>query len=421
MIKEGIINIYKPMGMTSHDCIYVMRRLTGIKRIGHTGTLDPNATGVLPTCIGTAARVTEYMDMDYKTYLCSMNLGMETDTQDIWGKVLSDKRAEILENPFSENEIRSAFSEFCGVISQYPPKYSAVRIAGRRLYEYARDGAEVEIKPRTVYIKSLDIKKIDTKEQSITFEVCCSKGTYIRSICHDVGYTLGCGGVLTSLERTESGAFKADEAVDLEYLRALSNIAGPIRKYLDDEKKANTTLKVAEKINKEDDIIGNNQGKIAEALIKLKTFLPKADGSGQAGAIEIYKAVSEERPSGEILNLIEDEINAYVMPVDVGMMAFGKAVIKTEERSRWFVNGGHISFKEVEVLSKPMYEKQDFPLEIREDYKRAYCLYAPAKKGDIPEKSDNNSDVLAASEFLGVAFYSEKYKKLVADKVFTRY
>ena len=198
MIESGILNINKPAGMTSHDVIYRVRRATGIKRVGHTGTLDPQATGVLPVCIGSAARITEYLDMDFKTYRCTMVLGKITDTQDIWGEVLEERSTEGI----TEEAIREAFSGFSGFIDQTPPMYSAVRINGRRLYEYARDGQEVKVKSRRIYIKELEIESIDMDSKEVVFSVECSKGTYIRTICQDVGETLGCGATMTALTRT---------------------------------------------------------------------------------------------------------------------------------------------------------------------------------------------------------------------------
>lgn len=324
MIKEGIININKPAGMTSHDCIYVLRRVTGIKRIGHTGTLDPNATGVLPICIGSSSRVAEYMDLDYKAYHCTLTLGLETDTLDIWGAVLADKRGTFI---CTEAQIRDAFAGFSGKISQYPPKYSAVRIGGRRLYEYARSGEEIEIKPREVYIESLDIEDIDLEKNEITFSVTCSKGTYIRTICSDVGTILGCGAAMSALTRTRSGVFTLEDAVPLATLQA---------------------------------------------------------------------------------GLSEEEINAYILPTDTPLVNFGVAVIKTEERAKWFVNGGHIRFSETEILKRPKFADCDPPMGIREEYRAAYNLYAPLQGGE------------GKGAFLGVAFYNKEYKKLVADKVFCR-
>lgn len=215
MIRDGIINLLKPAGMTSHDGVRLLRRLTGIKRIGHTGTLDPMAVGVLPLCIGSAARITEYLDPDYKKYRCEMQLGLETDTQDIWGTVLRDRRGGF---SFDSEKIADALDSFQGLISQYPPGYSAVRVNGRRLYEYARQGEHVEVKSRKVDIKNITVIQMDPEKGRVTFDVECSKGTYIRTICHDTGNILGYGAVMSCLIRTASGAFTLDNAATVEEL-----------------------------------------------------------------------------------------------------------------------------------------------------------------------------------------------------------
>lgn len=217
MNDTGILNIYKPAEMTSHDVVAIIRKKLGVKRVGHTGTLDPMATGVLPVCVGQAARITEYLDLDYKTYMCSMILGKTTDTQDIWGQVIEEKSTDDI----SEEDILSAFRPFRGIIDQKPPMYSAVRVNGRRLYEYAREGKEVEVKTRRIYIDDLTVKNIDLARRQVDFSVRCSKGTYIRTICQDVGLALGCGAAMSALERKASGAFKAEDAIPLEKIRRL--------------------------------------------------------------------------------------------------------------------------------------------------------------------------------------------------------
>ena len=220
MITEGILNINKPQNMTSHDVVSVMRRTLGIKKIGHTGTLDPMATGVLPICIGKSTRIMEYLDLDMKKYRCTRVLGMVTDTQDIWGQELERFDASDVD----EDKVRAAFAQFHGVMDQKPPMYSALKVNGKKLYEYARAGIEVEVKTRKIWIKSLEIEKIDLspEEKTVTFAVECSKGTYIRTICQDVGNHLGCGGTLAGLTRIKSGIFDIDGAIDLEELKTWS-------------------------------------------------------------------------------------------------------------------------------------------------------------------------------------------------------
>ncbi len=215
MIKDGIININKPQDWTSHDVVKILRRITGQKRTGHTGTLDPMATGVLPVCFGPATRIMDYLDLDFKRYECSMRLGILTDTLDIWGEVIDEKPFDHV----TEEMVRRAVLQFKGHISQIPPKYSAIKVQGRKLYDYARSGEEVEIKPREVYIKEIEVTDMDQESGSLSFSVECSKGTYIRSICRDIGEALGTYGSMTALVRTSTGAFELKDAVDIEALR----------------------------------------------------------------------------------------------------------------------------------------------------------------------------------------------------------
>ncbi len=218
MEKTGIINVNKPADWTSHDCVAVMRRILGIKRVGHTGTLDPMATGVLPICVGTATRIMEYLDLDFKTYRCEMQLGLESDTLDIWGTVTAENDP----SGITEKDVRNAFRPFKGMIAQVPPKYSALKVNGKKLYQYARAGEPVEIKARQVLIRNMDLERIDLERHRIAWTATCSKGTYIRSICRDVGQVLGCGAVMTALVRTASGAFQIENAVDIRQLREMN-------------------------------------------------------------------------------------------------------------------------------------------------------------------------------------------------------
>ncbi len=217
MIGDGIINLLKPAGMTSHDCVYFLRKISGIKRVGHTGTLDPMAAGVLPLCIGNATRIMDYLDMDHKTYRCEMVLGVSTDTWDIWGQVLNDRRGSFAAP--DREAVEQAFRPFIGEIFQAPPSYSAVRIAGKHLYEYAREGKQVEAAKRPVIVHDLEVKDYDRSSGRITFDLRCSKGTYVRSICSEAGDSLGCGGAMSFLLRMSSGAFRLEDAVSLEALR----------------------------------------------------------------------------------------------------------------------------------------------------------------------------------------------------------
>lgn len=213
---NGIIVLNKEQNWTSHDCVAVMRGLVSIKKIGHTGTLDPMATGVLPICIGQATRVMEYLELDTKKYRCTMTLGIDTDTQDIWGKVLEEQDYSHV----SLNKVEEVLKSFVGIIDQIPPKYSALKVNGRKLYEYARAGEEVEIKSRKITIKNIELLSFNGTE--ISFDVECSKGTYIRTLCRDIAFKLGTVGTMSSLERTESGIFSINDSYKIEELKEMS-------------------------------------------------------------------------------------------------------------------------------------------------------------------------------------------------------
>ncbi len=207
MFENGILNINKPEGWTSQDVVAKLRGRLHIRRVGHTGTLDPMATGVLPVCFGKATRIIEYYDDDFKTYEAEMKLGMVTDTLDITGAVLETKPVDV-----SEEDVIQAIDSFRGWITQIPPKYSALKVNGKPLYKYAREGAEVEIKSRKIYVADIQPVEVNLGENRILFRVTCSKGTYIRTICDDIGKKLGCGGTMTALRRTQSGCFRVEEA-----------------------------------------------------------------------------------------------------------------------------------------------------------------------------------------------------------------
>ena len=206
----GFLNVYKPKGMTSHDVVSFMRKAAGIKQIGHTGTLDPFAEGVLPVCIGKATRLIEYLDDD-KEYLATVQFGSNTDTYDLEGNVTEtfNKKAE-------KHDIIEGLKKFEGEIFQMPPAYSAIKVNGKKLYEYARKGQKVEIQPRKVFIEQIELKNFDEEQQTAVIRVKCSKGTYIRSIAFDLGKELGCGGHLIKLIRTRAGKFSIENAAALE-------------------------------------------------------------------------------------------------------------------------------------------------------------------------------------------------------------
>ena len=202
---NGIILIDKPQGWTSHDVVGKLRGILHERRIGHSGTLDPLATGLLVVFIGRATRAVEFAEADRKEYVAGLRLGMSTDTQDITGRIIS-KETDIPDEP----EVRIAIERFRGELEQIPPMYSAVKIGGKKLYELARKGESIERKPRHITIFGLEIT--GRSDNDYILDVVCSKGTYIRTLCHDIGAALGCGGCMSSLRRTKSGVFSVDNA-----------------------------------------------------------------------------------------------------------------------------------------------------------------------------------------------------------------
>ena len=229
----GFLNIYKPKGKTSHDVVAILRRITKIKQIGHTGTLDPFAEGVLPICIGKATRLIEYLKDD-KAYIGTVQLGKSTTTYDIEGEGLneSDKNVTV-------EEIEKAIDCFRGEIEQLPPIYSAIKVNGKKLYEYARKGEEVKIEPRKVNISELKFLNYLPQTRQLELYIACSKGTYIRSIANDLGEKLGTYGHLIKLVRVQAGNFRIENSIKLEDIETSEqvekNLIYPL-KYLDYQK-----------------------------------------------------------------------------------------------------------------------------------------------------------------------------------------
>jgi tRNA pseudouridine 55 synthase len=214
---DGILNIYKEPDYTSHDVVAKLRGILHQKKIGHTGTLDPAAMGVLPICCGKATKVCELLAEKDKTYQAVCRLGVVTDTQDDTGEILEEHSYKDV----TEEEVRQAAAAFLGESSQIPPMYSAIKVNGKKLYELAREGKTVERKPRNIHISQLDILQMDLEEGTFLIEVTCSKGTYIRTLCHDIGGRLGTGAVMQSLVRTRVADFVIEEAVTLGELERL--------------------------------------------------------------------------------------------------------------------------------------------------------------------------------------------------------
>ncbi|SCG83400.1 tRNA pseudouridine synthase B [Proteiniborus sp. DW1] len=295
---NGIINVLKPPGMTSHDIVNFIRKKLKIKRVGHTGTLDPNAAGVLPICIGKATRVVQYFDDFSKSYRAELTLGYETDTQDKYGEIINRKAIPDI----TSDELEQVFNEFKGKIQQIPPMYSALKHNGKKLYELAREGKTVERKPREIIIHNISIiKNYDNKR--VLFDVECSKGTYIRTLCNDIGKRLGSLGCMTFLVRTQVGDFKIENAYTIEEIEEyisngrLSSIMMP----LDSVLKHHKLVKLDQKFY---DILKNG-GKI-----KLSDHNYKFNSESHRGEIRVYcddifigMGLVEETAEGTILKM----------------------------------------------------------------------------------------------------------------------
>ena len=210
-MMDGIINVNKPTGMTSHDVVYRLRRILGVKKIGHTGTLDPDASGVLPMCVGKATKLADYLTATDKQYRAELSLGAFTDTQDASGEVL-----ERFDVNVTEKQLRDVLCEFVGEIEQIPPMYSALKVNGQKLCDLARKGRQVERQPRPVTVHELTL--LSREGDTLHLRVRCSKGTYIRTLCADIGEALGCGGCMQALRRTQAGEYTIAEAVPLQQL-----------------------------------------------------------------------------------------------------------------------------------------------------------------------------------------------------------
>lgn len=236
-IKNGILNIDKPQGITSHDVVDIVRKIFPGIKVGHTGTLDPIATGVLPICIGKATKLSDELLSENKVYKVKMLLGVETDTYDITGKI-------VFANTLNEDEIyiKERIKRFIGKSSQIPPIYSAIKIKGKKAYEYARNGENVSLKPREIEIFNIDNIDVNLRKRQVSFVVSCTKGTYIRSLVHDIGIKLGCGATMIELKRLKTGDFDINDSIDLyeflnlEYLDMLDKIVSIEELYKDSKK-----------------------------------------------------------------------------------------------------------------------------------------------------------------------------------------
>ena len=284
---NGLLIVNKPAGMTSHDVVDAVRRLAQTRRVGHAGTLDPMATGVLVVVIGAATRLVQFIDGCDKTYRATLRLGATTTTYDADGDIVERRPVTV-----SQADVETALAGFRGFVTQVPPMYSAVKVQGQRLYKLARQGREVERKPRPVTIHCLEV--LDWALPDVTVEVVCSAGTYIRSLAHDLGQALGCGAHLTALTRTVSGDFTLDKSYSLEKLRTLAEEGRFVEALLPPET-ALTGVPVVNLTPEQERAVGYGQT-FALDVSPDATMVQAHDAAGQLVAVLIPVAPGMWRP-----------------------------------------------------------------------------------------------------------------------------
>ena len=288
-MKSGIINVYKEKGFTSFDVVAKLRGILKTKKIGHTGTLDPDAEGVLPVCIGRGTKVCDILTDKDKVYEAVMLLGVETDTQDTSGEILKEKPVEA-----SEEAVREAMLSFVGDYAQVPPMYSALKVNGKKLYELAREGKTVERKARNVQIFSIEIQEINLPR--VRMSVHCSKGTYIRTLCHDIGEKLGCGGCMEKLLRTKVGIFELRDTLKLAQIQELAKAGTVEEKIISVDELFEDYCRV--RTTAEFDVVVHNGNRIEKRMLEEK--LPEDTErlrvyDSQGGFIGIYEYSKERR------------------------------------------------------------------------------------------------------------------------------
>ena len=295
---DGIFNIYKEKGFTSHDVVAIVRRTIHMKKVGHTGTLDPDAEGVLPVCVGKATKLSDVIMDGKKSYRAMLRLGITTTTEDASGEMLETKEVD-----FNEDKIREVVASFIGRLEQVPPMYSAVKVNGKKLYELAREGKEIERKSRTIEVYDIRIRQFLPPDR-VEIDVDCSKGTYIRTLCADIGKALGCGGHMAELLRTATGAFSLENAIKLEELKALAEQekAEEALLTMEDALKDFPVVKVSEKSAK----FLYNGGKIQERFLTEKPAVLK-EGEIVATYDHAYNLVG-------LYEIKKEESNFFIKP-----------------------------------------------------------------------------------------------------------
>ena len=218
---DGIIVINKPKGYTSHDVVAKVKKILNIKKVGHTGTLDPNATGVLPLLLNDGTKLSKYLIEHDKEYEVVLKLGIKTDTADVEGNVVKEDNFKL--SSITEEKISEVLKSFIGIQEQIPPMYSAIKVKGKKLYEYARSGETIEVEPRRIEIYNIELLKICANENEISFKVECSKGTYIRSLCEDIAEKLGTFGYMKELNRTKVGKFCVENSISIDEIENNKN------------------------------------------------------------------------------------------------------------------------------------------------------------------------------------------------------
>lgn len=287
MTYEGVLPVNKPAGFTSHDVVAKMRRVLGIKRIGHTGTLDPQVTGVLPLCLGRATRFVEYIQEQPKQYEAELTIGYSTDTEDWTGE--TTERLKPGEATLDEAAVRRTLASFVGTIEQVPPMYSAVKVGGRKLYELARAGQQIERKARKVDIFEIETIRLDLTADypKIRFRAVCSKGTYIRTLCVDIGKALGYPAVMTDLVRSRSGLVGLDDCLSLEQIERLHR-AGEL----------GPSIIPGDRLIAHIPSCSVSESESAQA--KQGKQVPFPDGAAAPGAADLYRMYD---PKGEFIGL----------------------------------------------------------------------------------------------------------------------
>lgn len=285
-MTDGILNVYKERGYTSHDVVARLRSIIKQKRIGHTGTLDPEAEGVLPVCLGKATKLCEFLTDRQKIYRAVLLLGRTTDTQDVTGKILSENKVCV-----TPEMVEKVIASFQGDMDQIPPMYSALKVDGKRLYEYAREGMTVERKARKITIYGISVECIDLPR--VTMTVTCSKGTYIRTLCHDIGEKLGCGGCMESLLRICAGGFRVENSCTLEEIEKLqrdgriSTVLFPIEAVFEGYPRAYVTG-IGEKRLKNGNALDEDMLRLPDGHIQEGKLVRICDSSGVFCAVYRY-------------------------------------------------------------------------------------------------------------------------------------